>query len=237
MPPCRAPCYDRRAVQSVESPRTSGGPRKLRPWFLVATMIIAWFVGVNGVTSGCDSVAILRAGVIPDRAGLERSLGGDGEPAQAVAAAHQAARIKAMVDARETAFPLGVAKLLLSALLVVASAMALAGRPGARAFAIQAVLVYAAFAALDFALSHAMRASWIPEVAAAAAEIARGSPQQAIFGDARIWWWSERARFGILDLATMAAAFFALLAPRSKAYFAAMAATASAARRDDDDDA
>lgn len=241
IPPCRPPCYDLGAVQSVGSPRETGGGRKLRPWFLVAAMIVAWFVGVNGVTSGCAVVAVLREGVVPDRAGIERSLGGEGEPAQAVAAAHEAARIRAMVDARETAFPLGVAKLLLSAVLVVASAMALAGRPGARSFAMQAVVVYAVFAAIEFALSRTMRASWIPEVAAAAAEIARGSPQQAIFGDARIWYWSERARFGIVDLATMAAALGALVAPRSKAYFAAMAdevAKRSAdKRRDDDDDA
>ena len=67
-----------------------------------------------------------------------------------------------------------------------------------------------------------------------------GSPQQAIFGDTRIWYWKERAMFGIVDLATMAAAFGALVAPRSKAYFAAMADEASSRkteRRDDDDDA
>lgn len=199
-------------------------------------MIMAWFVGVNGVTSGCAAVTVLRDGVVPGRAEIERSFGGEGEPAQAVAAAHEAARIRAMVDARDMAFPLGVARLLLSAVLVAAAALALAGRPGARTFAIQAVLIYAAFATLDFALSRAMRAEWIPEVAAAAAEIARGSPQQAIFGDARLWYWSERARFGIVDLATMAAALGALLAPRSKAYFAAMA-SAAATRRDDNEDA
>ncbi len=200
-------------------------------------MIVAWFVGVNGMRGGCAVALLLHDGVMPDRAEIERTLGGEGEPTIAIAAVQQAAQIRALVNARDTAFPLSVAKLLLSGLLVVAAAMALAGRSGARSLAIQAVVVYAVFATVEFALSRTMRAAWIPEVAAAAAEIARGSPQQEIFGDARIWYWSERARFGILDLATMAGALLALLAPRSKAYFAAMAASAAVKPRDVDDDA
>lgn len=237
MPPRGAPCYDRRVLQSLESPRSTGEPRKLRPWFLVATMIIAWFVGVNGVTSGCTVVALLRSGVAPDRASIERAVGTEGEPTETFAAANEAARIKAIVEDRDRAFPLGVAKLLLSAALVAASAMALAGRPGARTFAMQAVVVYAAFAILEFSLSTRMRASWIPEVAAAAGELARATPSPLPIDDVRTWWWFERARFGIIDLATMAAALGALVAPRSKAYFAAVARDAAIKRRDDDDEA
>lgn len=223
-------------MQPVDPTRAGGGTRKLRPWFLVAALIVSWFVGAHGATSGCTTVAILREGVVPDRATLEQAIGGAPEPAQAVAVAHEAARLRAMAVRKETAFPLGVARLLLSTALVVGSAMAIAGRPGARAFAMQAVVAYAAYAGVDYALSRPMRADWIPEVAAAAAEIAATAPAQAPFADTRFWTWFERMRFGILELGTMALAFAALAAPRSKAFFAAAAAEAAAAPRDEDDE-
>lgn len=196
-------------------------------------MIVAWFVGVNGVTSGCGVVALLHSGIVPDRASIERSMGSDGEPTQAFAAVNEAARVRALVEERSTAFPLGVAKLLLSAALVAAAATALAGRPGARSFAMQAVALYALFSIVDFALSGSIRASWIPEVAAAARQLAVGSPSPIPIGDASTWWWFERLRFGIIDLATMAAALLALAASRTKAFFAAMALDAATVRRED----
>lgn len=209
----------------------------MRPWFLVAALIVAWFVGAHGATSGCTTVAILREGVVPDRAALEQAAFGTPEPAQAIAVAHEAARLKAMAERRERAFPLGVARLLLSMALVAGCAMAIAGRPGARAFAMQAVVAYALYAGVDYALSRPMRAQWIPEVAAAAAEIARTAPQQAPFADVRFWTWFERMRFGVLELGTMAMTLAALAAPRSRAFFAAAAAEAEgAARRSRDED-
>ncbi len=221
-------------MQPVESTREGGGTRKLRPWFLVVALIVAWFVGAYGATSGCTTVAILREGVVPDRATLEQAIGGAPEPAQAIAVAHEAARLKAMAVQGETAFPLGVARLLLSTALVVACAMAMAGRPGARSFAMQAVVAYALYAGVDFALSRSIRAAWIPEVAAAAAEIAKGAPAQAPFADARFWTWFERMRFGLLEVGTMTLAFAALASPRSKAYFAATAAESARTRPDED---
>jgi hypothetical protein len=100
----------------------------------------------------------------------------------------------------------------------------------------QAAAVYATLAVVEFALSGGMRASWIPEVARAAGELARAqaTPSPIPLDDVRIWWWFERARFGLLDLATMGAAILALRASRTKAYFAAMAVDAATKRRDDD---
>jgi len=198
-------------------------------------MIVAWFVGVNGVTSGCGVVGLLHSGIVPDRASIERSMDSESEPTQAFAAVNEAARVRALVEERRTAFPLGVAKLLLSAALVAASATALAGRPGARNFAMQAVALYALFSIVEFALSGRIRASWIPEVAAAAQQLAVGSPSPIPIGDASLWWWFERVRFGIVDLGTMGAALLALAAPRTKAFFAAMALDAATIRQQDDE--
>ena len=223
-------------MKPVETSRTGGGTRALRPWFLVAALILAWFVGAHGATSGCTTVAILREGVVPDRATLEQAIGVAPEPAQAVAVAHEAARLKAMAARRELAFPLGVARLLLSTALVVACAMAIAGRPGARAFAMQAVVAYAAYAGIDFVLSRPIRAAWIPEVAAAAAEIAKTSAAQAPFADVRFWFWFERLRFGLLEVGAMGLTLAALAAPRSRAFFAAVATEASRTRPDEDED-
>lgn len=224
-------------MQPIDSTRPAGGgTRKLRPWFLVVALIVAWFVGAYGATSGCTTVAILREGVVPDRTSLEQAIGGAPEPAQAIAVAHEAARLRAMAVRGETAFPLGVARLLLSTALVVACAMAMAGRPGARTFAMQAVLAYAVYAGIDYALSRPMRADWIPEVAAAAAEIARGAPAQAPFADVRFWTWFERMRFGVLELGTMTLAFLALASARSKAFFAAAAAESVRQRPDEDEE-
>jgi hypothetical protein len=226
-------------VQPVESTRSGGGTRKLRPWFLVAALVLAWFVGAHGAATGCATVAILREGVIPDRTALE----GDAavtDPHGAVRLAHEAALLRAIAARRDLTFPLGVARLILSTVLVVGCAMAMAGRPGARSFALQAIFAYALFAGVDFALSRPVRADWIPEVAAAAVDIARRTetPAPSIFDfrDISVWYWMERIRFGLLEIGSMGLACAALLAPRSRAYFAAVAAEGARTRRSEEDE-
>ena len=106
----------------------------------------------------------------------------------------------------------------------------------------QAVVAYAVYAGVDYGLSRSIRADWIPEVAAAAAEITRTAapPQPAFpdFADTRTWMWMERVRAFVLEVGTMVLALAALASPRSKAFFAvaAVAAEAAARRQGDEDD-
>src|SRR5690606_6637106 len=86
---------------------------------------------------------------------------------------------------------------------------------------------------------------WIPQVAAAAAEIARGSPDQSQLAemppwlDLRspgFWTWFERIRFFVLELGSMSIAFAALAAPRTKAYVDAVANEAEKPRPSEEDE-
>ena len=39
---------------------------KLRPWYLVAAMVLTWFVGVHGLNLGFSYASFLRSGTMPD---------------------------------------------------------------------------------------------------------------------------------------------------------------------------
>ena len=112
----------------------------------------------------------------------------------------------------------------------------------------QAVLVYAVFAGVEFALSRPIRDAWVLEVTAAAAEILQDGDGKAFFSasspggfeipiaSAGFWYWRERLRLGLFDIGTMALAFAALATARSKAFFDAAAESAANARKEEDDE-
>src|ERR1700753_3761440 len=85
----------------------------LRPRYLVIAMVITWFVGVQGLTSGLHTAAYLRRGTTP----VELDAGA---PAHEMV---EAARLKALSEIPDVAFPLSVAQILLGGLLVVSSGL------------------------------------------------------------------------------------------------------------------
>lgn len=202
--------------------------RALRPWYLVAAMALTWFIGVRGVASGFSGISFLRAGSVPDVAAVRTEAGED--PNQVVMAVIIATHQRAMAEAKEVTFPLSAAKLLLSGLLVVASGFAMAGRPGARKLALQALAANAVLAVLDYSLTRGIRSAWIEAAATTSATLPGFLPEHRVLWASRaFWWWSARLVFVIFELGSLAVAAFALLRERTRVYFQAVAeATESA---------
>jgi hypothetical protein len=141
----------------------------------------------------------------------------------------QAARIKAMAEVQDVTFPLNAAKLLLSGLLIVASGLAMAGRPGTRPLALQVVLANAALAIVDYALTRTVRSAWIDAAARAGAMLPQALPQRDMMMDHATWWWLERIRFVFFELGAFVLAALSLRSRRTKAYFDAVAEAAESA--------
>jgi hypothetical protein len=198
---------------------------RLRPWYLVAAMVLTWFVGVQGLTNGCSTSVFLRHGNVVD---VETVIQKAKDPQNAVQygmLVSQAARMKALSDHRNVAFPLSVAKILLSGLLIVASGLAMSGRRGARSLALQALVANAMLASLEFMLTRGVRIASIDAVARAAELVPESRALlRALFG-----MWAHRVLFGTLQLGTLAVGALALLSSRTRVFFEAVArATESA---------
>jgi hypothetical protein len=195
-------------------------------------MVLTWLVGVSGLMSGCSTVMVLQQDSIAD---ISTELGkqGSGDPVQAMWVAIYSAQFKATIEAHAVTFPLSVAKLLLSALLVVASVLAMGGRPGARPLALQALAANAALAAVDYALTRSVRSSWIEAVGRVGDMLPRSIEQSQdleaqgaalrLITSRHVWWWFERVRFIVIDLGIFGFAALALTRQRTKVYFEAVA--------------
>ena len=204
--------------------RTMAEARRLRPWYLAAVLMLSWFVGVQGVTSGCAQVAYLREGNVPAEVGSTGSVTGEEEGGMAQVIAIEAnARLRSLSDAQAITFPLSVAKLLLAGFLVVASGMALGGRLGGRSLALQALIANALLALVEYRLTGGMRAAWIEAVVRARDGLPSLTPEQLQLMSPSMLLWGERLRLVVLDLAATALAVLALGSRRSRAYFHAAA--------------
>jgi len=216
-------------------PIAQAAARRLRPWYLVLAMVLTWLVGVSGLMSGCSTVMVLQQDSIAD---ITTELGkqGTGDPVQAMWVAIYSAQFKATIEAHAVTFPLNVAKLLLSALLVVTSVLAMGGRPGVRPLALQALAANAILAAVDYALTRSVRASWIEAVGRVGDMLPRSfEPQRdleaqgaalRLITSRHFWLWFERIRFLVIDLGIFGFAALALTRQRTKAFFEAVAEAA-----------
>jgi hypothetical protein len=199
-------------------------------------MVLTWLVGVSGLMSGCSTVMVLQQDSVADITNELGKQGAGNDPVQAMWVAIYSAQFKATVEAHAVTFPLSVAKLLLSALLVVTSVLAMGGRPGVRTLALQALAANAALAALDFALTRSVRASWIEAVGRVGDMLPRTIEQRdelqaqgaalRLITSRQFWWWFERIRFAIIDLGIFGFAAIALTRQRTKVFFEAVAEAA-----------
>jgi hypothetical protein len=200
----------------------------MRPWYLVAAMLLTWLIGVQGLMSGCSVVTLLRQGSIAD-VSAEVGKQETSDPLQTIPMVIQAAQLKAMGEAQEVTFPLNAAKLLLSGMLVIMSGLAMSGRPGVRALALQVVVANALLAVADYALTRSVRAGWIDAVARAGEMLPQALPQRDIVMNHATWWWVARIRFGVFELGVFALAALALTRRRTRGYFDAVAEAAESA--------
>jgi hypothetical protein len=205
-------------VTSYPPPAPHSQKLGLRPRYLVGAMIVTWFVGVQGLMMGLHVASYLR----------------HGNPAVVEATTHtpreaaDVARLRTLGDMPDVAFPLATAQILLSGLLVVSSGLAMGGRRGARALALQAICAHVAFAAVDYALTRNVRAAGFDAYARAALDLSGGIKDPFV-----AWgWWRERVAYVLFHGVTMAIGVFALTRERTKAFFAAVARATERAEED-----
>lgn len=213
---------------SIPPPPPSRSAVRLRPWYLVAAMVMTWFIGLSGLTTGWATAKLLRDGTLPDVAAALHAAQGSGTMAD-FGALLRAAEISARLTHASVTFPISVAQALLGGLLVVASSLAMSGRRGARALALQAILATAVLMAVDFALTRGVRGAVIDALVTASGALPPGAPARDRFGDAGALWWAMRMVLVIRDLGPLALAALALTRARTKTFFDAVARAAESA--------
>lgn len=195
---------------------------KLRPWYLIAAMMLTWFVGVQGMNEGFTVAAFLRSGTLP--AGPAASSG-----ALTMADLKQVAAIeqlRALLNHVHLMFPLSVAELILAGFLVVASGLAMSGRRGARSLALQAIAANALLAVGTFVLTSGVRAAYIAGVVHAVQSVDLQPEERAILSNPQFYHWVLGLKLVIWDLGTLALGVLALTRARTKVFFEAVARAA-----------
>jgi len=176
---------------------------------------------------GCSGVAFLRNASFPDLTTAARNAEGAGS-VQEFFVLFNAASLDALRRIERVTFPLSVAQILLGALLVIASGMAMGSRRGARSLAIQALVANAILAVVTYAITHSVRAASIDAVVNAAQTLSPELPQRAAFSSQEALFWMARFR-AAGEIATLALGAIVLTRLRTKVYFDAVArATESA---------
>jgi hypothetical protein len=205
-------------VDSSIPPPPSRSRHALRPWYLVAAMMLTWFVGVNGLMFAYKMAAFLHGGIFPSVGAAAQHTQNPGDIMEFAALS----ALQAVAWSQRVTFPLSIAWALLSGLLVVSSGLAMGGRRGSRTLALQALAANALFVALAYALTQNVRAAWVGAVLDAVATLPLDRPEHDAFGSSSRLWWS--ARLGLVGgLAPLALGALALTRARTKTYFEAVA--------------
>lgn len=206
-------------MDSSVPPPPSRSRSKLRPWYLVAAMVVTWFIGVHGLNNGFSTAAFLRAGTMPDSSTAALHAG---TMADVLEFAQIQAQGAMLMHAR-TVFPLSVAEVILSGLLVVASGLAMGGRRGARSLALQAIGANAILVIAVFVLTPMLRAAYLEGILRAVDTVTLPPPQRAALTNPGYLLWAWRIKLVVFDLGLLALGALALTRTRTRSYFAAVA--------------
>jgi hypothetical protein len=182
-------------------------------------MILTWFVGVHGLTIGFTTAAHLRSGTIPDVSTVVAHTG-----TMFDAFEHGALYVlRAIVENSRITFPLAIAEVILSALLVVSSGLAMGGRRGSRGLALQAILANAAFAIAAYVLTPFERTAYVEGVLRAVDALELPPAQrEALAGADVVASWSMRIQL-VFHLGALGLGALALTRGRTKTFFEAVA--------------
>ena len=181
-------------------------------------MVLTWFAGVHGLTTGCANAMFLRAGRLPDLSTATQAAKG-GKDVMDFAALMRSAELTAMLSHVKVTFPLSIAEAILGGLLVIASGLAMSGRPGSRSLALQAIAANTLLVLIAYAATQRVRSAWIDVVARAAMTLPASAPQR----DAEALFWATRIKLVLFDLVPLMLAWLALTRQRTKVFFDAAA--------------
>jgi len=201
-----------------------------RPWYLVAAMILAWLIGVQGLSDSLSTLLFLHDANLPDVEALTRGIKEAKEPIEALAQVAEAARLRSLGEASILSFPLTTARFVLSILLVIASGMAMSGRPGSRTLAMQALLANAALAVVSFWMLRHARYAWadaVVQVRELMPDLNAPSPPElqawwTRMLDRRFWLWIPRIRLILFDVGALLLSATTLLSGRTRGFFEAV---------------
>lgn len=197
-------------------------------------MAVTWLVGVYGVTSGCGTVMYLREGTMPDEVAALELAKSAADPVQGLNQYRVTAQLRAVAELGKTMMPLSIAQVLLSMALVAASAMMLAGRPGARPFALQALGLNGLFAIVSYALTQEVRARWIGSVVQASRTMDLPPQFEETWRSPRFWHGLAGAQLVVFELGILVLAALAVLAPRTQQFLSAVADAEDPHEREDE---
>lgn len=225
-------------MDSSLPPSSSLDLRKLRPWYLVPALILSWCVGVQRLMTAGSQASFLREARLPDITTALANLRAGGDVMEFLTVRH-ALELQALQLFSKVTFPLSVAQALLAGLLVVASGLAMGGRPGARALALQALGANVLFTILYYALTPGVRGAFIDAQSALSAVLPLELSRRAVLlsPDAlrpEALWLSQRIEFVLGGLAPLSAVFFALTRPKARAWFEAAARAAEHAEEEEE---
>jgi hypothetical protein len=210
------------SVDSSVPPPPSPSRTHLRPWYLVAAMVLTWFVGVTGLSEGFGIAAFLRVGALPDLATATLHVASTADVQQLVRFETQ----RALLAHARITFPLAVAEAILSGLLVMVSGLAMGGRRGTRTLALQALAANAVLVIVAYLLTPAIRAASLDGLLRAVDTIALPPQQREFFSNRGIMTWAFRFKLVVVDLGGLALGALALTRARTKTYFEAEARAA-----------
>ncbi len=196
-------------------------------------MILTWLTGVHGVTAGCGTIVFLREGYAPNLVDAQveaRAMGNVWSGAHHFA---QQAELAQVAQFSERMLPLAVAQTLLATLLVAASAMVLAGRPGARSFAIQTVLANAVLALVGYLLKGDARSQWVATTVEAVQTwtLTEAERRLATSGYWQSW---VTAQLILLQVVVFGGAMLSLLSKRTSAFLEASLRAEQRREREDE---
>lgn len=180
-------------------------------------MVLTWFAGVQGLTTGCANTMFLRAGRLPD-VGTATQAAKSTKDVMDFAELMRSAERSAMLSNVKVTFPLSIAEAILGGFLVIASGLAMSGRRGSRGLAMQAIAANALLAVIAYVATQRVRATWIEVVARAAISLPTAAPQR----EAEALYWATRMKLVLFDL-TLLLAWLAITRQRAKAFFEAAA--------------
>jgi hypothetical protein len=209
-------------VDSSVPPPPPRSRNKLRPWYLVAAMVLTWFIGVHGLNNGFSTADFLRKGTLPDSSTAALHAGTMADVLELAGLSAQGA----MLSHARTIFPLSVAEVILSGFLVVASGLAMSGRRGARSLALQAIVANALWLIAWFVLTPMLRAAYLEGFLRAMDTVTLAPEQRAALANPGYLLWAWRIKLIVFDLGLLGLGALALTRTRTRTYFAAVARAA-----------
>jgi hypothetical protein len=191
-------------------------------------MVLTWCYGMNGLMTGCAVLSFLRDGTVPEVSEVMQRAQGGADFGDLVNVNH-AVLLQSMHQLSRVTFPINIAQVLLSALLVFASGLAMGSRKGARALVLQAILANAVLACVAYALTQGVRAACVDAVLRVVQSFPADLPNRAVALNPEVYWFGFRMRLVVFELGTLALGALALTRGRTRVYFDAMAKAAESA--------